>query len=196
MFCDKLKAYRKQKGITQEELAKAIFVSRSLIAKYETGITYPNKENLEKLALFFDVKISDLIENSEITLEVANSKNIASKLNYICLMVCLICSALISICVFIPFFQGSRYSYPVEVGEIPKLEHFQASIFSGTYNYGNYIGLILFFVSFMSCLILVVSLILKGKKYSPFLNLVSYLIFFADIILFFVSIVVCFSYIS
>lgn len=196
MFCDKLKAYRKQKGITQEELAKAIFVSRSLIAKYETGVTYPNKENLEKLALFFDVKISDLIENSEITLEVANSKNIASKLNYICLMVCLICSTLISICVFIPFFQGSRYSYPVEVGEIPKLENFQVSIFSGTYNYGNYIGLILFFVSFASCLISIVSLILKGKKYSPFLNLVSYLIFFADIILFFVSIVVCFSYIS
>lgn len=196
MFCDKLKAYRKQKGITQEELAKAIFVSRSLIAKYETGVTYPNKENLEKLALFFEVKISDLIENSEITLEVANSKNIASKLNYICLMACSICSALISICVFIPFFQGSRYSYPVEVGEIPKLEDFQASIFSGTYNYGNYIGLILFFVSFASCLISVVSLILKGKRYSPFLNLASYLAFFVDIILFFVSIVVCFSYIS
>lgn len=52
MFCDKLKAYRKQKNITQEELAKAIFVSRSLIAKYETGAAYPNKENLEKLALF------------------------------------------------------------------------------------------------------------------------------------------------
>ena len=57
MFCDKLKAYRKQKGITQEELARAIFVSRSLIAKYETGTAYPNKENLEKLALYFGVKV-------------------------------------------------------------------------------------------------------------------------------------------
>lgn len=97
---------------------------------------------------------------------------------------------------YIPFFQGSRYSYPVEVGEMPKLEHFQASIFSGTYNYGNYIDLILFFVSFTSCIISVVSLMLRGKKYSPFLNLASYLIFFADIDLFVVSIVVCFSYIS
>ena len=196
MFCNKLKAYRKQKNITQEELAKAIFVSRSLIAKYETGAAYPNKENLEKIALFFDVKINDLIENSEITLEVVNSKNIASKHNNVCLIVCSICSALISIFVYIPFFQGSRYSYPVESGEIPKLEHFQASIFSGTYNYGNYIGLILFFVSFTSCIVSIVSLILKRKMYSPFLNLASYLIFFADIILFFVSIVVCFSYIS
>lgn len=107
---------RKEKGLTQEELAKGVYVSRSLIAKYETGAAYPNKENLEKLALFFGVKIEDMIENSETTLEVVNSKNIGSKLNHICLMTTTILSALISICVFIPFFQGKRYLYPVEIG--------------------------------------------------------------------------------
>lgn len=187
---------RKEKGLTQEELAKGVYVSRSLIAKYETGAAYPNKENLEKLALFFGVKIEDMIENSETTLEVVNSKNIASKLNHICLMTTTILSALISICVFIPFFQGKRYLYPVEIGEMPELEYFRASIFSGTYNYGNYIGLILFFVSIFTCSISIVSILLKRKKYSSFLNLASYLFFFCDVVLFFISIVVCFSYIT
>lgn len=196
MFCDKLKMLRKEKGLTQEELAKAIYVSRSVIAKYETNATYPNKENLEKLALFFGVKIEDMIENSETTLEVVNSKNIGSKLNHICLMITTILSALISICVYIPFFQGKRYSYPVEIGEAPELEYFQASIFSGTYNYGNYIGLILFFVSIFTCSISIISILLKRKKYSPFLNLASYLFFFCDVVLFFISVVVCFSYIT
>ncbi len=44
MFCDKLKMLRKEKGLTQEELAKGVYVSRSLIAKYETGAAYPNKK--------------------------------------------------------------------------------------------------------------------------------------------------------
>lgn len=196
MFCDKLKMLRKEKGLTQEELAKGVYVSRSLIAKYETGAAYPNKENIEKLALFFGVKIEDMIENSETTLEVVNCKNIGSKLNHICLMTTTILSALISICVFIPFFQGKRYLYPVEIGEAPELEYFRASIFSGTYNYGNYIGLILFFVSIFTCSISIVSILLKRKKYSSFLNLVSYLFFFCDVVLFFISIVVCFSYIT
>ena len=50
MFQDKLKDLRKKKGVTQAELAKEFFVSRSLIAKYETGVVFPNRETLEKIA--------------------------------------------------------------------------------------------------------------------------------------------------
>ena len=39
-FSDKLKDLRKNKGITQEELANSIFVSRSVIAKYESDNAY------------------------------------------------------------------------------------------------------------------------------------------------------------
>lgn len=196
MFSDKLKALRKKKDLTQEELAKAIYVSRSLIAKYETGIAYPNKDNLEKLAAFFDVNIDDLIENSETTLEFANSKNIAEKLNFVCLLLVAIFSIFISIFVFIPAFQGTRYSYPVEIGEIPKLEHFIASIFTGTYYYGNFISLVLFFFSIFTCAITIIAIIYKHKKYSAFLYLTSYLFFSIDVFIFFLSVVMCFSYIS
>lgn len=53
MFQDKLKDLRKEKGITQNELAKEIFVSRSLIAKFETGTVFPSREILEKIAFIF-----------------------------------------------------------------------------------------------------------------------------------------------
>ena len=47
MFADKLKELRKKKGVTQAQLADAIYVSRSLITKFETGASYPNKDTLE-----------------------------------------------------------------------------------------------------------------------------------------------------
>ena len=59
-FSDKLKKLRKEKELTQEELASKIYVSRSLIARYENGTVVPTKENIEKLALFFNVKLSYL----------------------------------------------------------------------------------------------------------------------------------------
>lgn len=56
-FSEKLKKLRREKGITQNELADAIFISRSMIAKYESGLAYPTRENAEKLASFFDVAL-------------------------------------------------------------------------------------------------------------------------------------------
>ena len=47
---DQIKSLRKKKGITQEELADTINVSRSVIAKYETGRAIPNEENLNLLS--------------------------------------------------------------------------------------------------------------------------------------------------
>ena len=61
----KLKELRKEKGLTQEELASQLFVSRTLISKYESGAIYPTKQNAEKIAQVFDVNLSDLIDSNE-----------------------------------------------------------------------------------------------------------------------------------
>ena len=196
MFCDKLKDYRKQKGVSQEELAEATCVSRHLIAQYEDGSTTPSKENLERFALLFGAKVDDLIDDSERKENAINSNSSASKWNGVCLLITAILSALISIFVFIPVFHGKRYSYPVAVGEVPVLEYYQASVFSGTYYHGNYIGRILFFVSAFVCSLSIVSLLLRKKKYNSILSLVSYLFFLGDLVLLFFSVVVCLSYIS
>ena len=41
-FNEKLQELRKQKGLTQEELAEVLFVSRTAISKWEMGISYPD----------------------------------------------------------------------------------------------------------------------------------------------------------
>lgn len=45
---EKLKKLRIKKNITQNQLAKEIYVSRSTIAKYECGLLIPSTEILEK----------------------------------------------------------------------------------------------------------------------------------------------------
>ena len=53
MLSDKLSNLRKKHGLTQEELALELFISRSMIAKYETGKAYPTNEILQKIADYF-----------------------------------------------------------------------------------------------------------------------------------------------
>lgn len=64
MFADILKQLRNNKGVTQEELAKAIFVTSSAISQYEARVSRPNLESLERIAKFFDVSIDYLLGSS------------------------------------------------------------------------------------------------------------------------------------
>lgn len=65
-FNEKLQALRKQKGITQEELAEAIYVSRTAVSKWESGRGYPNIDSLKELARFFSVTIDELLSGDEV----------------------------------------------------------------------------------------------------------------------------------
>jgi len=68
MLKDKLKSLRQGKKITQEELADSLYVSRTLVAKWETGKRYPTKESLEEIAKFFGISFNELIKDDEETL--------------------------------------------------------------------------------------------------------------------------------
>ena len=57
---------RKQKGLTQEELAEALYVSRTAVSKWESGRGYPNIESLKAIAAFFSVTIDELLSGSEV----------------------------------------------------------------------------------------------------------------------------------
>lgn len=65
-FNEKLQELRKQKGLTQEELAEALYVSRAAISKWESGRGYPNIDSLKEISRFFSVTIDDLLSGSEI----------------------------------------------------------------------------------------------------------------------------------
>ena len=74
-FNEKLQALRKQKGITQQELANALFVSRTAISKWESGRGYPNIDSLKMIATYFSVNIDTLLSTDEaIILAEENSK--------------------------------------------------------------------------------------------------------------------------
>ena len=60
-FHEKLQELRKQKGLTQEELAEALYVSRTAVSKWESGRGYPNIESLKAISKFFSVSLDDLL---------------------------------------------------------------------------------------------------------------------------------------
>ena len=63
---EKLQELRKEKGLTQEELAEALFVSRTAISKWESGRGVPNIESLKAISKFFSVSIDELLSGEEI----------------------------------------------------------------------------------------------------------------------------------
>lgn len=65
-FNENLKNLRKQKGLTQEELAEALFVSRTAVSKWESGRGFPHIDSLKQIASFFSVSLDDLLSGEEI----------------------------------------------------------------------------------------------------------------------------------
>ena len=65
-FNEKLQELRKQRGLTQEELAGKLFVSRTAISKWESGRGYPNIDSLKAIAKFFSVTIDELLSGEEV----------------------------------------------------------------------------------------------------------------------------------
>lgn len=67
-FSEKLQALRKSRGLTQEELAAALFVSRTAISKWESGRGYPSIDSLKEISVFFSVSIDDLLSAEKLIL--------------------------------------------------------------------------------------------------------------------------------
>ena len=65
-FNEKLQELRKQRGLTQEELAEQLYVSRAAISKWESGRGYPNIDSLKQIARYFHVTIDELLSGDEI----------------------------------------------------------------------------------------------------------------------------------
>lgn len=65
-FNEKLQELRKQKGLTQEELAEILFVSRTAVSKWESGRGMPSIESLKAISNFFAVTLDDLLSSEEL----------------------------------------------------------------------------------------------------------------------------------
>lgn len=58
---DILLELRMQKGLTQEELAEKVYVTRQAVSRWENGDTVPNTETLKVLSKFYGVSINTLL---------------------------------------------------------------------------------------------------------------------------------------
>ena len=73
-FNEKLQELRKNKGLTQEELAEALYVSRTAISKWESGRGYPNIDSLKEISNYFSVSIDDLLSGDKL-ISIAQNEN-------------------------------------------------------------------------------------------------------------------------
>ncbi len=65
-FNEKLQNLRKQKGLTQEELAEVLYVSRTAVSKWESGRGLPSIDSLKCIAKYFSVSLDELLSGDDI----------------------------------------------------------------------------------------------------------------------------------
>lgn len=64
-FAEKLKSIRKQAGMSQEQLAEKLGVSRQAVTKWETDAGIPDMDNIMAVSALFDISIDELLSNEK-----------------------------------------------------------------------------------------------------------------------------------
>ena len=73
-FHEKLQELRKSRGLTQEELAEALYVSRTAVSKWESGRGYPSIDSLKEISKYFSVTVDELLSGERL-LSIAEKEN-------------------------------------------------------------------------------------------------------------------------
>ena len=107
-FHEKLQELRKGRGLTQEELAECLFVSRTAVSKWESGRGYPSIDSLKEISRFYSVTIDELLSGDKL-LSIAEKENKANIRNVYDMLL-----AILDLCAFILIVLPI---YPNTVGE-------------------------------------------------------------------------------
>ncbi len=75
IFSEKLQLIRKSKGMTQEDLAEKLAVSRQAVAKWESGQVYPDISNLIQISNLFNVTVDYLVRDQECMVSYENTED-------------------------------------------------------------------------------------------------------------------------
>ena len=102
---EKLKKLRTDKGFTQEELAEALYVSRTAVSKWESGRGIPNIESLKAISKCFSVTVDELLSSDEL-ITLAEQEQQKNEMNIKDIVFGLLdCS--MALLLFLPFFAQS-----------------------------------------------------------------------------------------
>lgn len=82
---EKIQKLRKERGLTQEQFAEQLFVSRTAVSKWETGRGTPSMESLQMIAKLCGITLDDLLRAEEVITiaENENKENISRFASYI-----------------------------------------------------------------------------------------------------------------
>lgn len=112
-FGAKLQLLRKQKGMSQEQLASQLSISRQAISKWELDSSLPDTENVVQLSNLFEVSLDYLLKDEEQDKnETAKSSAKSKKVNYVYLSG-ISCLLLSSISFFVVWVLSKIYPAPI-----------------------------------------------------------------------------------
>lgn len=94
-FHEKLQELRKSRGLTQEELAEILYVSRTAISKWESARGYPSIDSLKEISKYFSVTIDDLLSGEKL-ISIAEKENQSNIRN-----MCELLFGIVDICYFL-----------------------------------------------------------------------------------------------
>lgn len=137
-FGEKLQELRKKKGLTQEELAEALYVSRTAVSKWESGRGYPNIDSLKEISKFFSVSIDELLSGEKL-LSIAEKEN-KSNIKNMCDLLFGIVDLFSLILIILPLYPNTIDDF---VYSVNLLNYAQTSKFNKTIFWVGFISLVL-----------------------------------------------------
>ena len=100
---EKLIALRKEKGWTQEQLAEALYVSRTAVSKWESGRGFPGIASLKAISELFSVPVDELLSNKEL-IKVAET-DVKERTDKTSSIILGLVDCMLGLLMFLPFFK-------------------------------------------------------------------------------------------
>ena len=98
MLSEKLKKYRADNNLTQEEFAAKLFVTRNAVSKWENDNGYPNIDTLKDIAKLLNITIDELLGEDDVrTIAINTNEKLNKYKNYASNVLVFILYALVAI---------------------------------------------------------------------------------------------------
>ena len=152
-FNEKLKELRSSRGLTQEELAEVLFVSRTAISKWESGRGYPSIDSLKEISTFFSVTIDELLSGEKL-ISIAKKEN-KSNIQSLCSILIGFIDLFHFLLIVLPLYPNSMKGY---IASVNLFGYIETSVFNRMVYWG------LFFLLMASGVIEIIVSKLKIEK--------------------------------
>ena len=161
-FNEKLKELRSSRGLTQEELAEVLFVSRTAVSKWESGRGYPSIDSLKEISTFFSVTIDELLSGEKL-ISIAKKEN-KSNIQSLCSILIGFIDLFHFLLIVLPLYPNSMKDY---IASVNLFGYIETSVFNRMVYWG------LFFLLMASGVTEVITSKLKIEKVNKIIFIFS-----------------------